>query len=110
MPAMAQAPGAERTDRSSLTIVLPAYNEAARIGPALDELFGALCPSSRWLHGRRDGGRGGDPADPGRQHAALFVGAALVSIRVAWLPLALAGGVVIVGCALAALRPGVDRP
>ncbi len=27
---------------SSLTIVLPAYNEAARIGPALDELFGYL--------------------------------------------------------------------
>ena len=26
----------------SLTIVLPAYNEAARIGPALDELFGWL--------------------------------------------------------------------
>jgi len=26
----------------SLTIVLPAYNEAARIGPALDELFGYL--------------------------------------------------------------------
>lgn len=28
----------------SLTIVLPAYNEEARLGPALDELFG-------WLHG-----------------------------------------------------------
>jgi dolichyl-phosphate beta-glucosyltransferase len=27
---------------SSLTIVLPAYNEAERIGPALDELFGYL--------------------------------------------------------------------
>ncbi len=27
---------------SSLAIVLPAYNEAARIGPALDELFGFL--------------------------------------------------------------------
>src|SRR6186713_1062835 len=26
----------------SLTIVLPAYNEADRIGPALDELFGYL--------------------------------------------------------------------
>jgi hypothetical protein len=26
----------------SLTIVLPAYNEAARLGPALDELFGYL--------------------------------------------------------------------
>lgn len=28
--------------RLSVTIVLPAYNEAARIGPALDELFGFL--------------------------------------------------------------------
>jgi dolichyl-phosphate beta-glucosyltransferase len=28
--------------RSSLTIVLPAYNEEARLGPALDELFGYL--------------------------------------------------------------------
>jgi len=27
---------------SSLTIVLPAYNEEARLGPALDELFGYL--------------------------------------------------------------------
>jgi dolichyl-phosphate beta-glucosyltransferase len=30
-------------ERASLGIVLPAYNEAARIGPALDELFGYLC-------------------------------------------------------------------
>jgi dolichyl-phosphate beta-glucosyltransferase len=28
--------------RRSLTVVLPAYNEAERIGPALDELFGYL--------------------------------------------------------------------
>jgi len=28
----------------TLTVVLPAYNEEARIGPALDELFG-------WLRG-----------------------------------------------------------
>lgn len=34
---------------SSLTIVLPAYNEARRIGPALDELFA-------YLHGRPDDG------------------------------------------------------
>ena len=27
---------------NTLTIVLPAYNEAERIGPALDELFGYL--------------------------------------------------------------------
>ena len=42
--------------RPGLTIVLPAYNEAERIGPALDELFG-------WLHrgGRaRTGGRSSD--------------------------------------------------
>jgi dolichyl-phosphate beta-glucosyltransferase len=39
----------------SLTLVLPAYNEAARLGPALDELFGYL---------RRRGGppREGSPA------------------------------------------------
>ena len=30
-----------------LTIVLPAYNEAERIGPALDELFGYLRPARR---------------------------------------------------------------
>ena len=35
-------------DAESLTIVLPAYNEEARLGPALDELFGYL----------RRGGRG----------------------------------------------------
>src|SRR4051812_35649852 len=35
-------------DPKSLTIVLPAYNEEARLGPALDELFGYL----------RRGGRG----------------------------------------------------
>jgi dolichyl-phosphate beta-glucosyltransferase len=37
----------------SLTIVLPAYNEKARLGPALDELFGYL---------RRHGERGRDGA------------------------------------------------
>jgi len=46
----------------------------------------------------------------GRERAGIFAGAALVSVGIAWLPLALAGGVVIVGCALAALRPGIDRP
>src|SRR3954454_12608203 len=35
-------------DATSLTIVLPAYNEEARLGPALDEMFGYL----------RRGGRG----------------------------------------------------
>ncbi len=32
---------------SSLAIVLPAYNEEARLGPALDELFTYLCDSPR---------------------------------------------------------------
>jgi dolichyl-phosphate beta-glucosyltransferase len=40
-------------DRPSLTIVLPAYNEAARLGPALDELFGYL----RRVGPPREGGR-----------------------------------------------------
>jgi dolichyl-phosphate beta-glucosyltransferase len=31
---------------SSLGIVLPAYNEEARLGPALDELFGYLCEAA----------------------------------------------------------------
>ena len=30
------------TDGPTLTIVLPAWNEAARIGPSLDELFAYL--------------------------------------------------------------------
>jgi dolichyl-phosphate beta-glucosyltransferase len=38
----------------SLTIVLPAYNEEARLGPALDELFG-------YLHRRGEAGREGRP-------------------------------------------------
>jgi dolichyl-phosphate beta-glucosyltransferase len=38
----------------SLTIVLPAYNEEARLGPALDELFG-------YLHRRGERGRDGRP-------------------------------------------------
>ena len=41
MPRMVDPPEAAPT-RPSLTIVLPAYNEAERIGPALDELFGYL--------------------------------------------------------------------
>ena len=40
MPTMADAHGT--AFRPSLTIVLPAFNEAERIGPALDELFGYL--------------------------------------------------------------------
>ncbi len=38
----------------SLTIVLPAFNEEARLGPALDELFG-------YLHRRGDHAREGRP-------------------------------------------------
>jgi len=45
-----------------------------------------------------------------RQRAALLAGAALVSIGIAWLPLALAGATIAVASALAAVRPGVDRP
>ncbi len=44
--------------RPNLTIVLPAYNESERIGPALDELFG-------WLH------RGGPARSHGRSSAGL---------------------------------------
>ncbi len=37
----------------SLTIILPAYNEEARLGPALDELFEYLCSNGSWspIHG-----------------------------------------------------------
>src|SRR5665811_1286207 len=41
-------------DARSLTIVLPAYNEEGRLGPALDELFG-------YLRRRADRGREGAP-------------------------------------------------
>jgi dolichyl-phosphate beta-glucosyltransferase len=47
-----------RHPRPSITIVIPAYNEAQRIGPALDELFG-------WLN------RGGEPRSRGRSSAEL---------------------------------------
>ena len=42
-------------DARSLTIILPAYNEEGRLGPALDELFG-------YLRRRADRGRDGAPA------------------------------------------------
>ena len=46
------------TPAVTLTLVLPAYNEAERIGPALDELFGYL--------GRRgDRARDGAPGASG---------------------------------------------
>jgi glycosyltransferase involved in cell wall biosynthesis len=44
------------TPRPSLTIVLPAYNEATRIEPALEELFGYLLRGGR----PRSGGRSSD--------------------------------------------------
>lgn len=43
-------------DRPSLTIVLPAYNEARRIGPSLDELFGYLRRAGRAREGGRSSG------------------------------------------------------
>ena len=45
-----------KADRPSLTIVLPAFNESGRIGPALDELFGYLRRSGP----PREGGRSSD--------------------------------------------------
>jgi dolichyl-phosphate beta-glucosyltransferase len=49
MPTSAQAA------RRSMTIVLPAYNEAKRIGPALDELFAYLdAPPIEGVHPRID--------------------------------------------------------
>jgi glycosyltransferase involved in cell wall biosynthesis len=44
----------------TLTIVLPAYNEAARIGPALDELFGYLDRNGP----AREGGRSAEELGP----------------------------------------------
>jgi hypothetical protein len=38
----------------SITLVLPAFNESQRIGPALDELFG-------YLHRRGEAAREGAP-------------------------------------------------
>jgi dolichyl-phosphate beta-glucosyltransferase len=46
--------------RPSLTIVLPAYNESQRIGPALDELFGYLHRGGK----AREGGRSPDELGP----------------------------------------------
>ena len=48
------APRLARVPARSLTIVLPAYNEEARLGPALDELFG-------YLHRRGSDARDGRP-------------------------------------------------
>lgn len=53
--------------QQSLTIVLPAYNEEARLGPALDELFGYL--HRRGAHGRE--GRPGADALPAEIHVLV---------------------------------------
>jgi dolichyl-phosphate beta-glucosyltransferase len=54
-------------ERPSLTIVLPAYNEAARLGPALDELFA-------YLHGTESARPGGlKPGEPGERWSVLVV-------------------------------------
>jgi len=42
--------------KPSLTLVLPAYNEAARLGPALDELFGYLGRTGEARAGGRSAG------------------------------------------------------
>lgn len=57
-------PGAAGPGHPSLTIVLPAYNEEGRLGPALDELFGYLR--------RRGPGRDGLPS-PGELPADIRV-------------------------------------
>jgi dolichyl-phosphate beta-glucosyltransferase len=52
LPAM---PTSAQAARRSVTIVLPAYNEAKRIGPALDELFAYLdAPPVEGVHPRID--------------------------------------------------------
>ena len=85
MPSSPPVP-ARDPQRPSVTLVLPAYNEAGRIGPALDELFGYLR-------------RGGPPRQGGRSATELGpldvlvvddgstdVTAALVTSRAAALP------------------------
>jgi glycosyltransferase involved in cell wall biosynthesis len=42
MPRRTSSPKSLPTSHARVSIVLPAYNEASRIGPALDELFGYL--------------------------------------------------------------------
>ena len=55
MPTSAQAGPRPKPGLRSLTVVLPAYNEAKRLGPALDELFGYLdAPSLEGVHPKID--------------------------------------------------------
>lgn len=57
---MSRAPSSLSPSAPSITIVVPAWNEAARIGPALDELFGYL----RRKGPAREGGRSADELGP----------------------------------------------
>src|SRR4029079_11002728 len=53
MPTSAQTGPWPRSGQRSLTVVLPPYNEAQRLGPALDELFGYLdAPPLEGVHPR----------------------------------------------------------
>jgi dolichyl-phosphate beta-glucosyltransferase len=55
MPTSAQTGPRPKPGLRSLTLVLPAYNEAQRLGPALDELFGYLDgPTPEGVHPRID--------------------------------------------------------
>jgi dolichyl-phosphate beta-glucosyltransferase len=55
MPMSAQTGPRPVTGLRSLTVVLPAFNEANRLGPALDELFGYLDgPTPEGVHPRID--------------------------------------------------------
>src|SRR5690349_25006212 len=55
MPKSAQTGPGAKSGLRSLTLVLPAYNEANRLGPALDELFGYLdAPTPEGVHPRID--------------------------------------------------------
>jgi dolichyl-phosphate beta-glucosyltransferase len=55
MPTSAQTGPRPKPGLRSLTLVLPAYNEANRLGPALDELFAYLdAPTPEGVHPRID--------------------------------------------------------
>jgi len=55
MPTSAQTGPRPKSGQRSLTVVLPAYNEAQRLGPALDELFAYLdAPALEGVHPKID--------------------------------------------------------
>ena len=83
----------EMSAPASLAIVLPAFNEADRIGPALDELFGYLGgPDAAELPGRRevlvvdDGSSDGTAALVAARPEAVSTPDALASLRVMTVP------------------------